>query len=123
VSSPVLRSPGALAVAAVQGITPYVIGKPISELTRELGVTDIVKLASNENPLGPSPLALAAAQAALADTLLYPDGNGFDLKDALARHHGISTSQVTLGNGSNDVAYGVKGWVEIRSNKGKQKHE
>jgi len=99
----VLRSPGVLAVAAVQGITPYVIGKPISELTRELGVTDIVKLASNENPLGPSPLALAAAQAALADTLLYPDGNGFDLKDALARHHGISTSQVTLGNGSNDL--------------------
>jgi histidinol-phosphate aminotransferase len=92
-----------LAVAAVQGISPYVIGKPISELTRELGVTDIVKLASNENPLGPSPLALAAAQAALADTLLYPDGNGFDLKDALARHHGISTSQVTLGNGSNDL--------------------
>lgn len=102
-STTVLRSPGALAVAAVQGISPYVIGKPISELTRELGVTDIVKLASNENPLGPSPLALAAAQAALADTLLYPDGNGFDLKDALARHHGISASQVTLGNGSNDL--------------------
>lgn len=97
------NGPGALAVAAVQGISPYVIGKPISELTRELGVTDIVKLASNENPLGPSPLALAAAQAALADTLLYPDGNGFDLKDALARHHGVSTAQITLGNGSNDL--------------------
>jgi hypothetical protein len=96
-------SPGSLAVPAVQGISPYVIGKPIGELTRELGVTEIIKLASNENPLGPSPLALAAAQASLADTLLYPDGNGFDLKDALARHHGVSAAQVTLGNGSNDL--------------------
>ena len=74
-------SPGALAVPAVQGISPYVIGKPIGELTRELGVTEIIKLASNENPLGPSELAMAAAQAALADTLLYPDGNGFDLQE------------------------------------------
>ena len=96
-------SPGALAVPAVQGISPYVIGKPIGELTRELGVTEIIKLASNENPLGPSELAMAAAQAALADTLLYPDGNGFDLKDALARHHGVSPAQITLGNGSNDL--------------------
>jgi len=95
--------PGSLAVPAVQGISPYVIGKPISELTRELGVTEIIKLASNENPLGPSPLAMAAAQAALADTLLYPDGNGFDLKEALARHHGVSAAQITLGNGSNDL--------------------
>ena len=95
--------PGSLAVPAVQGISPYVIGKPISELTRELGVTEIIKLASNENPLGPSPLALAAAQASLADTLLYPDGNGFDLKEALARHHGVSAAQITLGNGSNDL--------------------
>ena len=95
--------PGSLAVPAVQGISPYVIGKPISELTRELGVTEIIKLASNENPLGPSPLALAAAQASLADTLLYPDGNGFDLKEALARHHGLSAAQITLGNGSNDL--------------------
>ena len=98
-----MAGPGSLAVPAVQGISPYVIGKPISELTRELGVTEIIKLASNENPLGPSPLALAAAQAALADTLLYPDGNGFDLKEALARHHGVSAAQITLGNGSNDL--------------------
>ena len=98
-----MAGPGSLAVPAVQGISPYVIGKPISELTRELGVTEIIKLASNENPLGPSPLALAAAQAALADTLLYPDGNGFDLKEALASHHGVSAAQITLGNGSNDL--------------------
>jgi len=96
-------SPGSLAVPAVQGISPYVIGKPIGELTRELGVTEIIKLASNENPLGPSPLAMAAAQASLADTLLYPDGNGFELKEALARYHGVATAQITLGNGSNDL--------------------
>ena len=95
--------PGRLAVAAVRGIAPYVIGKPVSELARELGVTDIIKLASNENPLGPSPVALAAMREALADVWLYPDGNGHDLKQALATRHGVDMSQVTLGNGSNDL--------------------
>jgi histidinol-phosphate aminotransferase len=95
--------PGRLAVAAVRGIAPYVIGKPVSELARELGVTDIIKLASNENPLGPSPVALAAMREALADVWLYPDGNGHDLKQALARRHGVDMSQITLGNGSNDL--------------------
>jgi histidinol-phosphate aminotransferase len=75
----------------------------MSELERELGITDIIKLASNENPLGPSPAALAAAQKALADIWLYPDGNGHELKAAIARHHGVSMDQVTLGNGSNDL--------------------
>jgi histidinol-phosphate aminotransferase len=95
--------PGGLAAAAVRQLAPYVIGKPIGELARELGVEDIVKLASNENPLGPSPRAIAAMQRALADVWLYPDGNGHELKQALARHHGVQASQVTLGNGSNDL--------------------
>jgi histidinol-phosphate aminotransferase len=95
--------PAALASPAVRQIAPYVIGKPIDELARELGVTDIVKLASNENPLGPSARARAAMQDALRDIWLYPDGNGHDLKQALARWHGVEISQVTLGNGSNDL--------------------
>lgn len=97
--------PGSLATAAVRGLAPYVIGKPISELAREIGMAeaDIVKLASNENPLGPSPQAVAAMQRALADVWLYPDGNGHDLKHAIARHHGVDPAQVTLGNGSNDI--------------------
>lgn len=98
-------SPGSLATAAVRGLAPYVIGKPISELARELGIDerDIVKLASNENPLGPSPRALEAMQRALQDVWLYPDGNGHDLKAAIARRHGVTMEQVTLGNGSNDL--------------------
>jgi len=65
----------------VRAIAPYQPGKPISELARELGLAeaDIVKLASNENPLGPSPMALAAAQDVLYDMTLYPDGAGFAL--------------------------------------------
>ena len=95
--------PARLAVDAVQALSPYVTGKPMSELERELGITDIIKLASNENPLGPSPLALAAMQKSLAEAWLYPDGNGHELKGALARHHGVSSAQITLGNGSNDL--------------------
>ena len=100
---PVRVRPASLASAAVREIAPYVIGKPIDELARELGVTDIVKLASNENPLGPSARARAAMQAALQDIWLYPDGNGHDLKTALAAWHRVDAAQVTLGNGSNDL--------------------
>lgn len=98
-------SPGSLATAAVRALAPYVIGKPISELARELGIAeeDIVKLASNENPLGPGQAALAAMQRSLQDVWLYPDGNGHDLKAALAQRHGVAMNQVTLGNGSNDL--------------------
>jgi histidinol-phosphate aminotransferase len=78
-------------------------GKPISELEREYGVHDIVKLASNENPLGPGPCARAAMVQALVDIGLYPDGSGFELKRRLAAHHGIGIECLTLGNGSNDV--------------------
>lgn len=92
-----------LASAAVRGLQPYIPGKPISELEREYGVTDIVKLASNENPLGPGPLARAAMQWELAEIGLYPDGSGFALRNRLARHHGLPLEGITLGNGSNDI--------------------
>mgnify|MGYP001306872132 CR=1 FL=1 len=89
----------------VRGIAPYLPGKPIAELARELGLAeaDIVKLASNENPLGPSPRALAAAQDALHDMALYPDGAGFALKAKLAARFGVEAKRIVLGNGSNDV--------------------
>lgn len=94
-----------LTPAHVRAIAPYLPGKPISELARELGLNeaDIVKLASNENPLGPSPLALAAAQDALFDMALYPDGAGFALKAKLAAKWSVAAKQIVLGNGSNDV--------------------
>jgi len=92
-----------LAPAYIRAIAPYQPGKPISELERELGITDIVKLASNENPLGASDKAIAAARAALDEISLYPDGNGFALKDALVRRYGVALNQVALGNGSNDL--------------------
>ena len=98
-------TPTLLAPAHVRAIAPYQPGKPISELARELGLSeaDIVKLASNENPLGPSPMALMAAQDALHDMALYPDGAGFALKAKLSAKLGVAASQIVLGNGSNDV--------------------
>lgn len=98
-----VNAPLSFANAGVRGLQPYVPGKPVSELEREYGVRDAVKLASNENPLGPSPLALDAARAALADAGRYPDGNAFALKQALAATLGVAPAQLTLGNGSNDV--------------------
>ncbi len=92
-----------LAVPGVRGLEPYQPGKPIEELEREYGVSGAIKLASNENPLGPSPRALAAARDALADIHRYPDGNGFTLKSALAKKHGIAPERITLGNGSSDI--------------------
>ena len=92
-----------LAVAGVRGLEPYRPGKPISELEREYGISGVVKLASNENPLGPSPAVLRAIAGAAADITRYPDGGAFDLKQAIARRHGLPTECVTVGNGSNDV--------------------
>ena len=74
-----------LAVPGVRGLHPYQPGKPVSELEREYSVSDIIKLASNENPLGASPLALLAMQAEMSNMALYPDGGGFELKQALRR--------------------------------------
>ncbi|HEY3730664.1 MAG TPA: histidinol-phosphate transaminase [Steroidobacteraceae bacterium] len=97
------RHPGRLAVQSVRELAPYVPGKPISELERELGIRDIVKLASNENPHGPSPATLAAMRAALEQVWLYPDGSCHELKQALARHLEVDAACLTLGNGSNDL--------------------
>lgn len=91
------------ATAAVRQLAPYQPGKPVSELERELGLKDIVKLASNENPLGPGPRALAAIARRAADVGVYPDGSGHELKAALAQLLGVSRAQLTLGNGSNDL--------------------
>ena len=87
----------------IRTISPYAPGKPISELERELGLKDIVKLASNENPLGTSPKALKAAQDALLDASRYPDGNGFELKAAISARYGVQVESIVLGNGSNDL--------------------
>ncbi|HLV76380.1 MAG TPA: histidinol-phosphate transaminase [Marinobacter sp.] len=94
-----------LAVDGVQALSPYQPGKPIDELARELGLDPdaIVKLASNESPIGPSRKALAAAKKALEEMCLYPDGNGFALKQALAKRLDVNMDQITLGNGSNDL--------------------
>jgi histidinol-phosphate aminotransferase len=95
----------ALAPEYVRRIAPYVPGKPVAELARDLGLdpATIVKLASNENPRGPSPRALAAIAEAAAELTRYPDGNGFALKAALAAKLDVPAESIVLGNGSNDV--------------------
>ncbi len=87
----------------IKNINPYVPGKPIEELERELGITGSIKLASNENPLGPSPKALAAIKKAVENLNRYPDGTGHYLSQALARKYEVDISQVLLGNGSNEI--------------------
>jgi histidinol-phosphate aminotransferase len=87
----------------IASLTAYQPGKPIEELTRELGITDIIKLASNENPRGPGPLTLEALNAPLASLSRYPDGGGYALKQTLPRPLNVDPAQLTLGNGSNDV--------------------
>lgn len=94
-----------LAPGYIRAIAPYLPGKPTSELARELGLEEsgIVKLASNENPLGVSPKAAQAIRAVLDGLARYPDGNGFELKQALSRRFGVGMDGIVLGNGSNDV--------------------
>jgi len=92
-----------LAPPHIRAIAPYQPGKPISELERELGITGIVKLASNENPLGASVKAIAAARAALDTIGIYPDGNCHTLKNALEKRYAVAHDQVVSGNGSNDL--------------------
>ncbi len=93
----------ALANAGVQALQPYQPGKPIEELERELGLKDVVKLASNENPLGASEMAVEACRKAAEGMYLYPDSSGFELKNKLSERLKVSPKQITLGNGSNDV--------------------
>lgn len=92
-----------LALPGIRDLQPYQAGKPIEELERELGIQNIVKLASNENPLGVSPRVQSALQEAVRGLARYPDANGFYLKEALANKLGVASTQITLGNGSNDV--------------------
>ncbi|MCF6209734.1 MAG: histidinol-phosphate transaminase [Gammaproteobacteria bacterium] len=91
------------ATPGVRGLHPYQPGKPIDELRRDYGVSDIIKLASNENPLGPSPCVHEVLAGKFAGLARYPDGNGFALKQALAERHDVDMAQITLGNGSSDV--------------------
>ena len=82
---------------------PYVPGKPIEDLERELGIKNASKIASNENPLGPSPEVIRALEKALPKIHRYPDGGAFSLSQALARHLGVNPNQLLLGHGSNEL--------------------
>ena len=92
-----------LATEGVQQLTPYQPGKPVEELERELGIANSIKLASNENPLGPSPLALEVINKLAPSINYYPDGGGFALSEKLAEKHQVEAANITLGNGSNDI--------------------
>jgi histidinol-phosphate aminotransferase len=112
-----------LAPEYIKAIAPYQGGKPISELAREMGLQeqDIVKLASNENPLGISPKADYAIQEAILDIARYPDGNSFALRDAVSTKFNVAPNQIVFGNGSNDIlelaarAFLTSGWEAIYS--------
>lgn len=92
-----------LAVPGVTDLAPYVPGKPIEELQRQYGLKEVIKLASNESPIGPSQAVQAAIARNVAQITRYPDGNGYQLKNALSEHYEIDAEQITLGKGSNDV--------------------
>lgn len=94
-----------LAPDYIRSIAPYQGGKPISELAREMGLqeAEIVKLASNENPLGMSPRAQMAMEDAISDVARYPDGNSFILRDAVSKKFSVAHNQIVFGNGSNDI--------------------
>ena len=94
-----------LGLKHIQAIAPYVGGRPISEVAREYGLDEskIVKLASNENPLGMPKSAQDAMLAAAADLGRYPDSNGFELKKVLSASLDVPADWITLGNGSNDI--------------------
>jgi histidinol-phosphate aminotransferase len=89
----------------VLNMIPYSPGKPIEEVKRELGLDHVVKLASNENPLGPSPKAVAAVAEMLPKMHLYPDGAAFDLRKAIADKHQLPMNQVVVGNGSDEIIH------------------
>ncbi|MDH2998598.1 histidinol-phosphate transaminase [Pasteurellaceae bacterium LFhippo2] len=92
-----------IANEGVKSLSPYQAGKPIEELERELGISNIIKLASNENPFGFPESAKQAIINQLNDLTRYPDANGFELKATIAKKFGIEPNQITLGNGSNDL--------------------
>jgi histidinol-phosphate aminotransferase len=92
-----------LALEGVQQLMPYVPGKPAEELQRELGLSEVIKLASNENPLGTGSKVAKAIQDTLPEIARYPDGSGFALKAALSARWNVSAGQITLGNGSSEI--------------------
>src|SRR4051812_45596228 len=94
-----------LANPQLKDLVVYEPGKPIEETARELQVdpASIVKLASNENPIGPSPAAINAMRNALSEAQLYPDGSGFYLRKAIADQLGVASENIILGNGSNEI--------------------
>ena len=92
-----------LATVGVQQLIPYQPGKPVEELERELGIANSIKLASNENPLGPGPQALEVIKDLLPSINYYPDGGGYALSEKLAQKHQVDAANITLGNGSNDI--------------------
>lgn len=91
-----------MATPGVKSLHPYQPGKPIEELQREYGVSNVIKLASNENPLGPSPKVSEVLSGEYMELSRYPDGNGFNLKQILSEKHGVGMDRITLGNGSSD---------------------
>ena len=97
----------------IEAITPYPPGKPLEELEREYGISGSIKLASNENPFGPSPLAVEAMQSVLAEVNRYPDGSGYYLTKAISSKTGFDPEQIVLGNGSNEIIeFLVKAFVQ-----------
>ncbi|MBL4584462.1 MAG: histidinol-phosphate transaminase [Pseudomonadales bacterium] len=92
-----------LGLPGIQGLRPYQAGKPIDELKREMGITKVIKLASNENPIGPGSKSLDAIKQVLAELALYPDGSGFALKQKLVEKFALKADEITLGNGSSEI--------------------
>src|SRR6478752_1008165 len=86
----------------IRSLVPYVPGKPIEETQREYRIKRVIKLASNENPLGPSPKAMAAVRRAMKELHRYPDAAAYRLKQALSKHHKTPTESLVIGNGSNE---------------------
>ena len=97
------QTPSELVRENIRNLKPYQPGKPIEEVEREIGITGAVKMASNENPLGPSPLAIEAAAKVLGDCHLYPDGAAYYLRRDLAEMHGIDPQRLVFGSGCNEV--------------------
>ena len=92
-----------LVLPGVAALTPYEPGKPIEEVQRELGIGEPIKLASNENPIGPSPRAVEAVKAALGELNRYPDGGSYELRHKIAAHHRVSPDQLFMGSGSCEI--------------------
>jgi len=105
--SPTINKPVAAPVVAdhIEALKPYIPGKPIEQVKRELGLTDVIKLASNENPLGPSPAAVEAMRSSAPSVALYPEGDAPALREAVAAHLGVPGDHLVFGNGSDEVLH------------------